>query len=183
MKLPVLKAKRVVVRSVRAADVEAMGLLCGDYDVVKMLSRVAHPYDFEAGRSYLAQMEVAALNWREAEEIAFAIDYDGALIGGLSLSRLHHMPVIGYWLGKPFWGLGFMTEAVRVVLSWLFLATDYEMVMATAMTENLGSQAVLKKNGFKLAGYGEGMSLARGAKVPDVHMKLTRADFEQMTTA
>jgi len=58
---------------------------------------------------------------------------------------------IGYWLGRDYWGKGYATEAVRLVLS--FVAhnkwTKYPM-FAMVSPDNAASRRVLEKCGFAL---------------------------------
>ncbi len=52
--------------------------------------------------------------------------------------------LIGYWIGREFWGRGVATEALR-----LFLArSDVRPFYAHVAEANRGSQRVLEKNGF-----------------------------------
>ena len=50
----------------------------------------------------------------------FAIALDGALIGMSGLDPRTDGAELGYWLGVPFWGRGYATEAVRAVIDYAF---------------------------------------------------------------
>ena len=62
--------------------------------------------------------------------------------------------ILGFWLGRPHWGQGLMTEAGRALLDMAFQVTDLHMVTATARPGNGRSIGVLEACGFEAAGHG-----------------------------
>jgi RimJ/RimL family protein N-acetyltransferase len=76
---------------------------------------------------------------------------DGEVAGNvLSWPRAEER-LVGYWIGREFWGRGIATRALAA-----FLAEDSERPLhAHVATSNLGSIRVLEKCGFALAGSGE----------------------------
>jgi RimJ/RimL family protein N-acetyltransferase len=172
-----LKTERLHLRAPCSQDLDRCAELLGDYEVVKMLSRVSYPYDLEAGRTYLTQSVERWRNIAEADELGFHVDHDGLMIGAVSFKTLRETPKIGYWLGRPFWGKGFMSEAVTAAVTWLFTNTDHEHLAGEAMTENAGSLKVLEKLGFRLVGEVGCASVSRGATVPALRMEVTRTEF------
>jgi RimJ/RimL family protein N-acetyltransferase len=59
---------------------------------------------------------------------------------------------LGYWLGKPYWGHGFMTEAVGAVLRVVFQNEETQRMVAVTDIDNTASQNVLRKIGFRYLG-------------------------------
>ena len=55
---------------------------------------------------------------------------------------------LGYWLGKPFWGQGLMTEAAQVLLQYAFDGLDVPAVWSGYYDENIRSRRVQEKLGF-----------------------------------
>ncbi|WP_150525283.1 GNAT family N-acetyltransferase [Roseibium sediminis] len=178
-----IRTERLVLRQPKASDIQKYEEWLGDFEVSRMLAQVPYPYDMEAGKKRLRQV----MEWWEkpstAPELVFHIDYKGQMIGAVSFKALHETPDIGYWLGRPFWGQGFISEAVAAAIDWLFQTTDHEMVFGTAMEENENSINVLTKCGFEMIGRSASMSLARGDFVPDIVMKLTRNTFSALKVA
>ncbi len=80
------------------------------------------------------------------------------VVGSLGLhrderrDRSETIRMIGYALGKDWWGRGYMTEAVRRVLKHLFEEKDLELVTVYHFSENLRSQRVIEKCGFRYEG-------------------------------
>jgi len=177
MSAPVIETDRLILRAPCPEDLAACAELLGDYEVAKMLSRVPYPYELEGGRAYLARSVERWQNPAEADEVGFHVDHDGTMIGGMGFKKLQETPEIGYWLGRPYWGKGFMSEAVAAAVTWLFTNTDHERLAGEAMTENAGSLKVLEKLGFRHVGEVGCASVSRGATVPALRMEVTRTEF------
>jgi len=56
---------------------------------------------------------------------------------------------LGYWIAEPFWGKGFATQAVKLILDYAF-KTFPQIIKyyATVYHTNNASMRVLEKNGF-----------------------------------
>ena len=94
---------------------------------------------------------------RQDKEVTFAIRKDdGEMIGVVGADSFEigasHRAEIGYWLARPYWGQGIMTDAVRAYVQYAF--DDLKLLRLTAhvFPFNVGSARVLEKNRFKLEG-------------------------------
>lgn len=56
---------------------------------------------------------------------------------------------IGYWIGKPYWGQGFIPEAVNALLSRCFNELALDAVWCGYYEGNSKSKRVCEKSGFK----------------------------------
>ena len=56
---------------------------------------------------------------------------------------------IGYWIGKPYWGQGFIPEAVKTLLSRCFDELKLDAVWCGYYEGNSKSKRVCEKSGFK----------------------------------
>lgn len=59
---------------------------------------------------------------------------------------------IGYGSHEAFQGKGIMTEAVGALVAWAFQQPDVRAVVAETDPENVPSQRILEKNGFRQTG-------------------------------
>jgi RimJ/RimL family protein N-acetyltransferase len=59
---------------------------------------------------------------------------------------------LGYWTGVPYWGQGYMTEAVRAVIAFGFDTLGLHRIQATAYPRNVGSWRVMEKAGMTYEG-------------------------------
>jgi RimJ/RimL family protein N-acetyltransferase len=112
---------------------------------------------------------------RADDEIAFLITREGVVLGacGISLPE-REPPEIGYWLGVPFWGHGYATEAVRAVIDHAFADLDFEVLQAGARVTNPASRRVLEKCGFQWTGVGLKRIRALASSAPIDRFRLDR---------
>src|SRR5258706_9162298 len=114
----ILETGRLLLRPPRAADISHFVPLLKDFDVAKNLSRVPHPYTEDDACAFVVS---AAHGWRSGEDLAFGIlrKSPSAYIGicGVHPARSWEF---GYWLGKPYWGQGYATEAAGRLIAFAF---------------------------------------------------------------
>jgi len=91
---------------------------------------------------------------------------DGSKIGFVAHFYVLHVAgkllEIGYSLIPDERGKGYCTEAVLIMVDYLFLSRDVIRVQATTDVRNVGSQKVLEKAGFKKEGTIRKSILIRG---------------------
>ncbi|MEK6705220.1 MAG: GNAT family N-acetyltransferase [Bdellovibrionota bacterium] len=96
------------------------------------------------------QKQGRSVNWAIRGE-------DGKLIGGIGFHGIEygksHRAEIGYWLAKPYWGRGIMTDAVIEATEFAFRELALVRITANVFHFNLGSACVLRKAGYQLEGY------------------------------
>ncbi|MBR0139563.1 MAG: GNAT family N-acetyltransferase, partial [Firmicutes bacterium] len=89
------------------------------------------------------------------ETYAVVLKETGLPIGSASLMPRPDDPVrgkeceIGYWIGRPYWGLGIATEAAEALLRRAFTVLGCASVRAGYYEGNAGSRRVQEKCGFK----------------------------------
>jgi RimJ/RimL family protein N-acetyltransferase len=145
---PVLASARLRLRAPRREDAPAIAALANDRRIAENTARIPHPYTLADAEGFLRYLE-------ESEtEIAFAITLaDDALIGICGLrTKPRKSPEIGYWLGAPYWGHGYATEAARAVIDHAFEDLGLERLEAGARVSNPASRRVLEKCGFQWSG-------------------------------
>lgn len=91
----------------------------------------------------------------------------------------HGAPEIGYWIGKPFWGCGYIPEAVRALIDRCF-KDGAETVWCSHFAGNDKSRRVIEKSGFKYAfTLPRRVSLHEGAPERDtLYYKITREEWQ-----
>jgi ribosomal-protein-alanine N-acetyltransferase len=167
-----LQSDRLILRPPRPTDIEAMAVWLGDYDVAKNLSRVPWPYTEEHAEEFLALppdgRHVFVIERRQGSAFLGCIGLHPDGNGGYEF---------GYWLGKPYWGQGFATEAARRLVTYAFEKLGLETVHAGWFADNPASGHVLAKLGARHNGSRRRFSRARDSEVLCHDMLLTRADF------
>jgi ribosomal-protein-alanine N-acetyltransferase len=83
--------------------------------------------------------------------------HDSALVGGITLANIRRGVAqtgsIGYWIGAPFARHGYMTAAVRALISFSFGSLRLHRLEAACIPTNKPSIALLEKTGFQREGY------------------------------
>ncbi len=93
---------------------------------------------------------------------------DGAprLVGSCGIHERDGEAELGYWIARPYWGLGYATEAARAVVG-VAHALGHSRLISGHFTDNPASGLVLRKVGFKPTGKTEMRhSKGRGRQVP-----------------
>jgi [ribosomal protein S5]-alanine N-acetyltransferase len=82
----------------------------------------------------------------------FLIEADGVAAGAISVSRITRGPFqnggIGYWVCQEHNGRGIATAAVGRLCEWGFGEARLHRLEAATLVDNIGSQKVLRRNGF-----------------------------------
>jgi RimJ/RimL family protein N-acetyltransferase len=92
-------------------------------------------------------------NWRTRKSyfwLIFVRDEE-KLVGAIS-ARNDQGINLGYVLARPYWGHGFMSEALNVVVDWAFSIPSVFRVWAVCDLENVASARLLERNGFRQEG-------------------------------
>ena len=167
--IPVLETERLILRAPRLEDAKALAMLANDRRIAENTARIPHPYGIADAESFFA-----SVNKRDGE-IAFLITRDDTVIGtcGIAPPR-REAPELGYWLGVPFWGQGYATEAARAVIDHAFADLGYEELEAGARVTNPASRRVLEKCGFQWTGVGLTRVRALASSVPSDRFRLER---------
>ena len=172
-----LETKRLLLRVPAAFDVPEIVTLIGDYDVAKNLSRVPYPYSEADAKGWVEKTAEAR---GKGTEYVFAITRkdDDAYIGSCGLHKRDGAYFeFGYWLGKPFWGQGYATEAARRLVAFAFMELGMDTVIAGYFHDNPASGHVLEKLGCVPDGTGHRDCLSRGHAVYCHNVVLTRDNF------
>lgn len=163
----VITTERLVLRRFRRSDSARLIALLNDLDVVRWLTVVPHPYDAEDAADFIGSLA--------DKQNAFAVTRDDALIGCVSIGNQ-----LGYWIGKPYWGQGYVTEAARAVTDRYFGAGHAQLTSGYHLG-NERSQAVLTKLGFQPDGQHHGTVRAtyEDVIIQDVILKRSVWEAEQ----
>jgi len=84
----------------------------------------------------------------------FAIANNGKIVGSIGCTTKEDISrktiEIGYFVGERYWGSGFATEAVKLLLDFIATRLDIVRIEAHVFEQNKSSMKVLQKNGFYL---------------------------------
>ncbi|HEX9749691.1 MAG TPA: GNAT family N-acetyltransferase [candidate division Zixibacteria bacterium] len=148
VRYPSLKTDRLVLRGFIPEDAPRVQALAGNRAVAATTALIPHPYpDGEAER----WIETHNKEYGEGRSVTFAVTLRGSgeLIGACSLTLCgrHKRAEIGFWIGEPYWGFGYATEAARAVIAFGF-ARGLNRIFAEHYHVNPASGRVLQKAGM-----------------------------------
>ena len=111
---------------------------------------------------------------------AIVLKEENKLIGTISiysentLRRYKYVKQLGFSLSDKYWNNGYMTEAVKLVINYIFTKTDCEVIEVGHHAGNFQSKRVIEKCGFNYDG-----RLCKYKKLYDG--RLVDADFYSIT--
>lgn len=161
---PHVESPRLRLRGVCRSDLPRLAELSNDYDVVKMTGSMPFPYTLADAEAFYERVR----GGDPATHAHFTLEHEDGPIGTLGFTPGPFGGCeIGYWLGRPYWGKGLASEAVKAALDWVRHDWRKKMVVACHQAENRASGEVLVKAGFLYTGDVElKFSKARGAEAP-----------------
>ncbi|NPA92850.1 MAG: GNAT family N-acetyltransferase, partial [Chloroflexi bacterium] len=139
MSIPTLTTARLTLRPFTLADAAEVARLANDRAVAKTTT-IPFPYTETHAQKWIATHAPAAVR-RERMIWAITTASDGRLMGAIEL-RFHtarHVGELGYWLGKAFWGQGYMTEAAQAVMAYGFREAGLYRIQAKHWHNNPAS--------------------------------------------
>lgn len=169
-----IETRRLWLRWPRAGDAAAIVQLAGEREIAEMTARIPHPLPRAEVDAFLIDVRR-----RNAEgtglTLALSSRRDPAGLVGIvgMVAGEDGAPELGYWLGRPSWGKGLMSEAARALVEAYFAYAGGTMICASARIENAASRRVLAACGFRHAGRTWKRFPARGA---DLAVDLYRLD-------
>lgn len=146
MKLP-RQTPRLLLSPLRESDIPLIVRYAGDPAVAGPTLNIPHPYERAAAEGWIKATK-EGMEAGEQYTLAIRQPTDEALLGavGLTLVPRHARAALGYWLARPFWGQGYMTEAVGEMIRFGFEELDLNKIYATHLIENPASGRVMQKN-------------------------------------
>ncbi len=149
MKQPSLTTDHLKLREFRVDDAKTVQTLAGNYDVAQYTLNIPYPYEDGMAEAWIS---TRSEGWKKREVVTYAITLanDDSVIGAVSLLNIsEHSGEIAYWIGKPFWGNGYCTEAVNKLIEFSLEEFKVKTFWAIHLQSNPASGAVMKKVGMK----------------------------------
>lgn len=166
------RTERLLLRPGWAEDATPLAAAIGDEAILSKLAKAPSPYRVSDAEDYLS------FSRREGDANFVIVARTGGaprLVGGVGLHEEDGELELGYWIARPYWGLGFATEAARAVVDIARYTLKQTRIVSGHFIDNPASGRVLSKLGFKPTGdIVARMSRSRGHAVPT---KLFALDF------
>ena len=142
--------------SIRKWRIEDKSDLAINLNNLKVLNNLRdglpYPYTEDDAEDFIRMM----LSADPDSTFAFAITLDNKVIGSIGVFRkdnIHSRTAeMGYYIGEPYWGNGYMTNAIKQVCAYVFENTDIIRIFAEPFAHNIASCRALEKAGFQYEG-------------------------------
>ncbi len=148
-----LRTARLLLRSYDREDIPAIVRLAGAREIAATTINIPYPYAEEDAESFLTK---ASEEFRAGRAVIFGVaippgrePYGGV---GLNIVGEHNHAELGYWIGVPYWGCGYATEAASAVVAFGFETLRLNRICAHCFAGNAASRRVLEKIGMRLEG-------------------------------
>jgi ribosomal-protein-alanine N-acetyltransferase len=93
----------------------------------------------------------------EAYSLLLFRESDDLLIGGLTIGQIRRgvaqAATLGYWMGAPYAGRGYMSKAVRAAIGFAFATLRLHRIEAACLPTNQASIRLLEGAGFRREGF------------------------------
>jgi len=151
--LPTLKTERLLLRPFALPDAPDVQQLAGNKAIADTTLNIPHPYEDGMAEDWIATHQ-PKLEAGEHAVFAAALKADGKLIGavGLTIDSAFGRAELGYWIGEPFWGFGYCSEAAKRVVDFGFSKLKLNRIHASHFDRNPASGRVLQKTGMSKEG-------------------------------
>lgn len=138
------RTERLCLRPIWEEDAQALTRAIADEAIVRNLGRAPWPYTIESARQF-----IALEHDRRTPNFMVIRRTNGTpeLIGSCGLTEIDDKIEIGYWIARPYWGLGYASEAAHAVME-IALSLGYDCLHAGYFSDNPASGNVLRKLGF-----------------------------------
>jgi RimJ/RimL family protein N-acetyltransferase len=169
---PELRTKRLWLRPFQASDAQDLERLANDKEIAANTRSIDYPYPAGQGIKWI---EPQADSWLAGTAAVFAICHQGMnrppkapqvkgqgrgqptsgqLMGaiGLEICEADQLAELGYWIGRDFRGLGYVTEAAEAVVAFGFEILGLNKIHSQHMARNPKSGRVMEKIGMQQEG-------------------------------
>jgi len=149
-----VRGRRIDLIELRREHLPEMVPLLNDRSIARGTLHIPYPYTIRDARRWLT---MNSKNRRGGRALGLLIvrHSDGAVVGGAGLHAFHTESAcaeVGYWLGRPFRGHGYATDAVQLLLRTGFGPLRLHRIVALVFPRNRASVRVLRRCGFRFEG-------------------------------
>jgi len=174
-----LRTERMVLDLPVHADRDLVAAYCAD-PVFERFMTTPWPYRLKDADFFVD--EFVPKGWADGSELTWALRLAarGPLIGVIGWRRQRQE--LGFWLGAPYRGFGYMTEATNALTDWLFDTQSQDVVRWECIQGNTDSAGVARKAGFRYTGERRStLPMRKGDLRPSWHAELRPGDPHEPT--
>ncbi|MBO4444909.1 MAG: GNAT family N-acetyltransferase [Bacteroidaceae bacterium] len=144
-----METDRIRLRPWRESDAEALFRYASDPEVGPRAGWPPHKTpeeSLEIIRSLFSGEGMWAVEWKETAEAIGCVGYLPSSASNLKIDD--DQCEVGYWIARPYWGKGFCTEAMRMIIDYCFQEKGFSVLWGSYFPDNPASGRVMEKCGF-----------------------------------
>lgn len=181
----VIDTPRVKLRPQLASDADDFFPYVSDPELSRYVTWAAHT-SIDETREWIAK---AGEMLAKGTDIVWTIEHEGKAVGCVGLHGItwgvravrFDRAEMGYWIAKPFWGKGLMTEAATAATRWAFESLGLHKVTISCYEPNVGSRRVIEKVGYRYVGKNEEDIWRDGRWYAHLRYELTASEWADST--
>lgn len=151
MRLPRFETKRLILKEITLGDAPTYEKNFVDYEVIRYLSSsVPWPYPKNGIIDFITNFILPKQGKDHWVWGIFLKENLDDLIGVVDVWKDGKPENRGFWLARKYWGKGYMTEAVKPVMTFAFNELGFEKMTLANAVGNKGSRRVKEKTGSRL---------------------------------
>jgi len=140
--------ERLLLRVPQPSDAQDVWRLADNPKVAAMIGTIPSPYPLSAATGWIERVTERR---QKGELLAYVIceREAGTLMGVISLNEIRDQTAnLAYWLGEPYWGHGYATEAAHQMVRVAFDHLQLDGLTALHLDHNRPSGTILQRIGF-----------------------------------
>lgn len=148
--VPTFYTKRLVIRELAESDAPAYNRHFVNYEIIRHLGgHVPWPYPEDGVINYIRN-DILPHQGKDKWVWAIALkESPNELIGVIEFLKNPSPTNRGFWLGEPFWGRGYMTEAIEPVTAFAFETLGFQKLIFGNAAGNKRSARIKEKSGVR----------------------------------
>lgn len=145
---PVIETERLVLSQLQEGDIPFVTEYLQDKIFSDLTSNIPYPYTREHAEFW---MKMSRESFENNTGYTFAVrNKEGNILGAIGLhDREDDKAELGYWMGKPFWNKGYITEAATALIGFGFQELQLNKIYATYFLQNPASGRIMEKVGME----------------------------------
>jgi [ribosomal protein S5]-alanine N-acetyltransferase len=174
----IIKTERLILRMFQKSDAATVATLCNNYNIFKSTLYLPYPYHLSDAIKWI-ECHYENFIADKSYEFAITAKETGEVLGAIALTNNKHFNQgeIAYWIGEPYWGRGYATEAAEAILQFAFEEKNLHKVFARYFSSNTASGKVLRKIGMEQEGLLKEHIIKEGKYEDLVYYGILRGDL------
>lgn len=169
---PVLESSKLVLKRIEEADIKEVFEIYNNEKVFEFCG-IIPKNNIDTVKNMISHFERDYNKKSRVKWGIFSRSHGNKLVGiieAMDFNQKVNMVTVGYFLAERYWSNGIASEALSLLIKFLFEDANINRIQAEVMPKNMASKHVLIKNGFKKEGLLREASLWSGKGVVDLEI-------------